>query len=468
MEKTKGELLQEELIYAPKNGTSRLSDEEIDKAYDFAVDYKKFMDSAKMEIEAVKEAIKKLEANGYHEFQRGKKYMPGERFYYNNRGKSLIFGTMGTRPIEKGVKILAAHVDSPRLDLKPNPLFEDSELGYLKPHYYGGIKKYQWPTVALALHGDIYKKDGSVVHVTIGEDPEDPVFCVTDLLLHLSGTQFQRTLKDGIKGEELNILIGSRQFKDDKASEKVKLNLMKIFNEKYGITERDFLGAELTCVPADKARDVGLDRSMIGAYGHDDRVCAYTEMMAEIANENPDWTSVVIFADKEEVGSDGNTGMHSRFLEYFLADLAEPFGVPVRRVLSNSKCLSADVSAAFDPTFADAFERRNTSYLNYGVCVVKYTGSGGKSGTNDCNAKFTSQVCAILDNADVVWQIGELGKVDQGGGGTVAKYISELDVDTIDIGVPVLCMHAPMEIISKVDLYETFRGFYEFLRADID
>lgn len=468
MEKTKGELLQEELIYAPKNGTSRLSDEEIDKAYDFAVDYKKFMDSAKMEIEAVKEAIKKLEANGYHEFQRGKKYMPGERFYYNNRGKSLIFGTMGTRPIEKGVKILAAHVDSPRLDLKPNPLFEDSELGYLKPHYYGGIKKYQWPTVALALHGDIYKKDGSVVHVTIGEDPEDPVFCVTDLLMHLSGTQFQRTLKDGIKGEELNILIGSRQFKDDKASEKVKLNLMRIFNEKYGITERDFLGAELTCVPADKARDVGLDRSMIGAYGHDDRVCAYTEMMAEIANENPDWTSVVIFADKEEVGSDGNTGMHSRFLEYFLADLAEPFGVPVRRVLSNSKCLSADVSAAFDPTFADAFERRNTSYLNYGVCVVKYTGSGGKSGTNDCNAKFTSQVCAILDNADVVWQIGELGKVDQGGGGTVAKYISELDVDTIDIGVPVLCMHAPMEIISKVDLYETFRGFYEFLRADID
>ena len=468
MEKTKGELLQEELSYKPENGTSRLSDEEIDKAYDFAVDYKEFMDAAKMEIEAVKEAIKRLEANGYHEFDRNHKYLPGERFYYNNRGKSLIFGTMGRRPIEKGVKILAAHVDSPRLDLKPNPLFEKDELGYLKPHYYGGIKKYQWPTIPLALHGDVYKKDGSVVHVTIGEDPEDPIFCVTDLLPHLSRPQMQKTVAEAFKGEDLNILIGSRQFKDDKASEKVKLNMLKIFHDKYGITERDFLGAELCCVPANKARDIGLDRSMIGAYGHDDRVCAYTEMMAEIDNKDPEWTSVVIFADKEEVGSDGNTGMHSRFLQYFLADLAAPYGVEVRHVLSNSKCLSADVSAAYDPTFADAYEARNSSYLNYGVCVVKYTGAAGKSGTNDCNARFTSKVCSILDKADVVWQVGELGKVDQGGGGTVAKFISELDVDTIDIGVPVLCMHAPMEVISKVDLYETYRGFYEFLIADID
>lgn len=468
MDKTKGELLQEELLFKQENGTTRLFDEEIDKAYAFAEDYKKFMDAAKIEIEAVKEAIKLLEANGYHEFERGRKYLPGERFYYNNRGKSLIFGTMGTRPIEKGVKILAAHVDSPRLDLKPNPLFEEAELGFLRPHYYGGIKKYQWPTIPLALHGDVYKKDGSVVTITIGEDENDPIFCVTDLLPHLSSKQRQQTLGEAFKGECLNILIGSRQFKDDKASEKVKLNLMKIFNEKYGITERDFLGAELCVVPADKARDVGLDRSMIGAYGHDDRVCAYTEMMAEIDNKNPEWTSVVIFADKEEVGSDGNTGMHSRFLEYFLADLAEPYGVPVRRVLSNSKCLSADVSAAFDPAFADAYEKQNSSFLNYGVCVVKYTGSGGKGGTNDCNAKFTSKVCAILDEANVVWQIGELGKVDQGGGGTVAKFISELDVDTIDIGVPVLCMHAPMEIISKVDLYETYRGFYSFLVAAID
>lgn len=358
MEKTKGEQLQEELMMKMVNGTTRLSDEEIDKAYDYAEGYKKYMDAAKIEMEAVREAIRQLKENGYEEFVPGKKYQPGERFYYNNRGKSLIFGTMGTRPIEKGVKILAAHVDSPRLDLKPSPLFEEAELGYLRPHYYGGIKKYQWPTIPLALHGDVYKKDGSVVTITIGEDENDPIFCVTDLLPHLSSKQRTQTLAEAFKGESMNILIGSRQFKDEKASEKVKLNLMKIFNEKYGITERDFLGAELSVVPALKARDLGLDRSMIGAYGHDDRVCSYTEMTAEIANTNPEWTSVVIFADKEEVGSDGNTGMHSRFLEYFLADLAEPFGVPVRRVLSNSKCLSADVSAAFDPAFADAYENR--------------------------------------------------------------------------------------------------------------
>ena len=365
MEKTKGEQLQEELMMKMVNGTTRLSDEEIDKAYDYAEGYKKYMDAAKIEMEAVREAIRQLKENGYEEFVPGKKYQPGERFYYNNRGKSLIFGTMGTRPIEKGVKILAAHVDSPRLDLKPSPLFEEAELGYLRPHYYGGIKKYQWPTIPLALHGDVYKKDGSVVTITIGEDENDPIFCVTDLLPHLSSKQRTQTLAEAFKGESMNILIGSRQFKDEKASEKVKLNLMKIFNEKYGITERDFLGAELSVVPALKARDLGLDRSMIGAYGHDDRVCSYTEMTAEIANTNPEWTSVVIFADKEEVGSDGNTGMHSRFLEYFLADLAEPFGVPVRRVLSNSKCLSADVSAAFDPAFADAYEKYPSLYLKY-------------------------------------------------------------------------------------------------------
>lgn len=467
-EKSKGQLLQEELLMKPENATTLLSDEEIEKAYAFCDGYKQFMDDAKIEIEAVRTAIEKLEANGYRPFERGKKYQPGERFYYNNRGKSLIFGTMGTRPIEQGVKILASHIDSPRLDLKQHPLYEESELGYMKTHYYGGIKKYQWPTIPLALHGDIYKKDGSVVHVTIGEDAGDPVFCVTDLLPHLSADQNKRTLAEGIKGEELNLLIGSRQFKDDKASEKVKLNLMKLFNEKYGIVEADFLSAELSCVPAAHACDIGLDRSMVGAYGHDDRVCAYTSMMAEIENKNPEWTSVVVLADKEEVGSDGNTGLHSRFMVYFIADLAKPFGVEVRTVLSNSKCLSADVSAAFDPTFAECYEKRNSSFMNYGVCVVKYTGSRGKGSTNDCGAKFAGQVRTIMDNANVIWQTGELGKVDQGGGGTVAMYISEMDVDVIDIGVPVLSMHAPMEIVAKTDVYETYRAFYEFLRAKID
>lgn len=468
MEKTQGQLLEEQLLMQPENGTLRLTDEEIEKAYAFCEPYKKFMDDAKIETEAVRAAIALLEQNGYHPFEAGKKYNPGERFYYNNRGKALIFGTMGTRPIEKGVKILAAHVDSPRLDLKQRPLFEESEMGYLKTHYYGGIKKYQWPTVPLALHGEVYKKDGTMISVTIGEDPSDPVFCVTDLLVHLAGDQMQKKASEVVTGEQLNLLIGSRAFRDDKVSQKVKLNLMKILNEKYGIVESDLLSAELTCVPADHARDIGLDRSLIGAYGHDDRVCAYTEMMAEIDNHNPEWTSVVIFADKEETGSNGNTGMHSHFLKFFLADLAEPFGVPVRKVLSNSKCLSADVSAAFDPAFAECFEKQNSSFINYGVCVVKYTGSRGKGGTNDCGAHFCNQVRKVMDDAGVVWQTGELGKVDQGGGGTVAMYISELDVDVIDIGVPVLSMHAPMEVVSKVDVYETYRGFHAFLQANLD
>lgn len=466
--KSKGELLQEELMLKPENGTTLLSDEELEKAYQFCEPYKKFMDDAKMEIEAVRVAIEKLEKNGYKAFEPGKKYQPGERYYFDNHGKSLIFGTIGTRPLEQGVKILAAHVDSPRLDLKQHPLYEEAELGYFKTHYYGGIKKYQWTAIPLALHGDIYKKDGSVVHVTIGEDEGDPVFCVTDLLPHLSADQNKRTLAEGIKGEELNLLIGSRQFRDDKASDKVKLNIMNLLHEKYGIVEGDFLSAELNCVPATRAKDIGFDRSLIGAYGHDDRVCAYTSMMAELEVTNPEWTSVVIFADKEEVGSDGNTGLHSRFLEYFIEDLAAPHGVAGRTVLTHSKCLSADVNAAFDPTFSDVYEKRNSCYINYGTCITKYTGSRGKGSTNDCGAKFTGQVRQIMDDAKVIWQTGELGKVDQGGGGTVAIYISELGVDVIDIGVPVLSMHAPMEIVSKVDVYETYRAFAEFLKAKID
>lgn len=466
--KTKGELLQEELLLKAENATNKLSDEELKKAYDFCEPYKKFMDAAKIENEAVRVTIEMLEAHGYKAFEPGKKYMPGEKFYSNNRGRALIFGTMGKRPIEQGVKILASHIDSPRLDLKQRPLYEESELALLKTHYYGGVRRYQWAARPLALHGDMYKKDGSVVHVTIGEDENDPVFIVSDLLPHLAKDQNQRTLKDGLKGEEMNVVIGSQVFKDDKASQKVKLNILRLLNEKYGVVEGDFLSAELTCVPAVKAKDVGLDRSLLGAYGHDDRVCAYTSLMAELDyNKDPDWTSVVVFADKEEVGSDSNTGLNSAFMEYFIADLAAPYNVPVRTVLSNSKCLSADVSAAFDPTFPDVFEKRNTSFLNYGVCIVKYTGSGGKGGTNDCYAKFAGDVRRVMDDANVIWQTGELGKVDQGGGGTVAKFISALNVDVIDIGVPVMAMHAPFEVVAKTDVYMTYRAFYEFLKAEL-
>ena len=469
MEKTKGELLKEQLFLKRQDATVELSEEEMKKVFDFCEPYKKFMDAAKIENEAVAVAVSMLEEKGYKPFEAGKKYMPGEKFYYNNRGRALIFGTMGTRPIEKGVKILASHIDSPRLDLKPSPVFEKENIAQLKTHYYGGVRKYQWVARELALHGDIYKKDGSVVHVNIGEDENDPIFYISDLLPHLAKDQNSRTLKDGIKGEELNVWIGTLKFRDDKVSEKVKLNVLNILFEKYGIIEPDFFSAELTLVPASKARDIGLDRSLIGAYGHDDRVCAYTSMMAELdyTNENPDWTSIVVFADKEEVGSDSNTGLHSSFMEYFIADLAAPYGVPVRTVLSHSKCLSADVSAAFDPTFPEVLEKNNASFLNHGVSIMKYTGSGGKGGTNDCYAKFTSDVRRLLDNAGVIWQTGELGKVDQGGGGTVAKFVSALDVDTIDIGVPVLSMHAPIEVVAKTDVYSTYRAFYEFLKAEL-
>lgn len=469
MEKTKGELLKEQLFLKSENATNVLSDEELQKVQEFCEPYKKFMDDAKIENEAVAVTIELLEKKGYKPFEAGKKYQPGEKFYSNNRGRALIFGTMGSRPIEKGVKILASHIDSPRLDLKQRPVYESEELALFKTHYYGGVRKYQWAARPLALHGDVYKKDGSVVHVTIGEDENDPVFMVSDLLPHLAKDQNARTLKDGLKGEEMNVIIGSQMFKDDKASEKVKLNVLNILFEKYGIIEGDFLSAELTMVPAGKSKDVGLDRGLVGAYGHDDRVCAYTSLMAELdyTEEAPEWTSVVVFADKEEVGSDSNTGLHSAFLEYFIADLAAPYGVPVRTVLSNSKCLSADVSAAFDPTFPEVFERRNSSFLNYGVCIVKYTGSGGKGGTNDCYAKFAGDVRRVMDNAGVIWQTGELGKVDQGGGGTVAKFVAALNVDVIDIGVPVMAMHSPFELVAKTDIYMTYRAFYEFLKAEL-
>ena len=438
-------------------------------------DYRRYISENKTERECVTSSIKLAEEAGYVSLEtalaEGRALKAGDKVYAASHNKTLMLVNLGRRPMEQGMNILGAHIDSPRLDLKQNPLYEAGDMAYLDTHYYGGVKAYHWVATPLALHGVICKKDGTTVDIAVGEDPADPVFCISDLLIHLASDQMEKPAGKAVDHENLDVIVAGRPVViegDEEVKEPVKQMFLDLIKEKYDVEEEDFLSAEIEVVPAGPARDMGLDRSMILGHGQDDRVCAYTEMMAEIDNQNPEWTSVVIFADKEEVGSDGNTGMHSRFLEYFLADLAEPFGVPVRRVLSNSKCLSADVSAAYDPSFADAYEKQNSSFLNYGVCVVKYTGSGGKGGTNDCNARFTSQVCAILDKADVVWQFGELGKVDQGGGGTVAKFISELDVDTIDIGVPVLCMHAPMEIISKVDLYETYRGFYAFLVAELD
>jgi len=454
--------LQEKLFMKPKNAYLRMEENEVEKVNSFSEDYKNYLNNGKTEREACLLAIKIAEENGFVPFDKNGSYKAGDRVYYNNRDKAVIFCVFGKKSVAEGVKIAAAHIDSPRIDLKPNPLYEDSEMAFFKTHYYGGIKKYQWTAIPLALHGVVVKKDGEKVTVNIGEDDADPKFVITDLLPHLAREQMKRTLNEGIQGEELNILIGSRPFKDDEASELVKLNVMQILNEKYGVIEEDFLSAELECVPAMKVCDIGLDRSLIGGYGHDDRVCAYPSLMAAVDCKEPEFTCLTVLTDKEETGSDGNTGLKSFYLPYFIADLARLAGVEAHDVLSKSECLSADVNAAFDPTFAGPFEKMNASFINRGIVVTKYTGSGGKGGTSDASAEFVGKVRKTFDDAGVIWQMGELGKVDAGGGGTVAKYVANLDIDVIDVGVPVLSMHAPFEVISKVDVYMAYKAFSAF------
>lgn len=455
--------LKEKLFSKKKNGIFRMNDAELKSCDEFSESYKSFLNAAKTEREAVEQSVELLKQKGFKEYTIGMKLSAGDKIYRNNRGKAVIAAIIGSEPIESGVRLCAAHIDSPRLDLKQFPLYEDNEMALFKTHYYGGIKKYQWTAIPLSLHGVIIKSDNSSVKVNIGEDENDPVFCVTDLLPHLATEQMKRNLAQGIKGEELNIVVGSRPFKDDEASEAVKLNILNILNEKYGIIEDDFISAELEAVPAFKAKDIGFDRSMIGSYGHDDRVCAYTALSATLDCENPKHTVVTILTDKEETGSDGNTGLCSAYLKYFIADLAAEFDTEGRTVFSASECLSADVNSAFDPTFPDVLERNNCAYINKGVCVTKFTGSRGKSGTSDASAEFVGRVRNLLDSKNVIWQTGELGKVDMGGGGTVAAYIANLNVDTIDVGVPVLSMHAPYEIVSKIDVYMAYKAFSVFM-----
>lgn len=461
-EKSRAEELKEKLFYNPKHASEVISQEETDKADAFCEEYKNFLNKAKTEREAVVYVLEKAKKNGFVEFDRAKKYNAGDKVYYNNRGKSIILAVIGKKGLENGTRLSAAHIDSPRLDMKQNPLYEDTEIAYFKTHYYGGVKKYQWTAIPLSLHGVVVKRDGTKACVNVGEDDNDPKFVVTDLLPHLAAEQMKRTLADGIRGEELNILIGSRPFKDDEASEKVKLNIMNILFEKYGIIESDFLSAELEAVPAFKSCDIGFDRSMIGSYGHDDRVCAYPAAEAIFNIENPEYTAITVLTDKEEIGSDGNTGLNSSYFKYFVADLANTQGVNYHTVLSNTHCLSADVNAAFDPTFPDVSERRNASYINKGVVITKYTGSRGKAGTSDASAEYMGKIRSMLDGAEVVWQSGELGKVDAGGGGTVAMYLAALDIDVVDLGVPVLSMHAPFEVVSKLDVYMAYRAFKTF------
>lgn len=434
------------------------------EAAEYCEGYKAFLNKAKTEREFVAEAVRILSENGYQEYEIGKKYETGDKVYFINRKKALIMTTFGCRPLEEGIRLNIAHIDSPRLDLKPNPLYEKTDLAFLKTHYYGGIRKYQWATIPLAMHGVVITKDGTAVDICIGEDEGDPVFCVTDLLPHLAAEQNERKLKDGIKGEELNVLVGSIPYAGEEIKEPVKLLVLKLLNEKYGMTEKDFTRAEIEMVPAVKATDVGLDRSLVGAYGQDDKVCAYTAMTAEMATEKPEYTTVTVLADKEEIGSVGNTGLDSDFSLHYIEYLADAAGADVKTVLRNSICLSSDVNAAYDPTFASVYEEKNSCYVNKGCVLTKYTGARGKSGSNDASAETMTKVIDIMDREGVYWQIGELGAVDVGGGGTVACYVAKMDVDVVDLGVPILAMHAPFELASKLDIYNTYKAFKAFYK----
>lgn len=450
------------LLTSSKKGVVTLSQEEIKKADDFCVEYKNFLDQSKTEREAVNYAVNLAENNGFTPYDPAKQYQPGDRVYLVNRNKAVALAVIGKKGVTNGANLAIAHIDSPRIDLKPNPVYEANGLALFKTHYYGGIKKYQWTAIPLSLHGTVVKLDGTPVDINIGDDESEPCFTITDLLPHLSSEQAVKPTGKAIAGEDLNVLVGSRPYSDDEESDLVKLNIIDILNKKYGLVEDDFLSAELSLVPAFKTRDVGFDQSMIGGYGHDDRVCAYPGLMAAVDTDIPEKTAITYLADKEEIGSTGNTGMQSEFLKYFIFDLAKQDGTEGYHAISKSRCLSADVNAAFDPTYASAFEAKNASYLNDGVVISKYTGHGGKSDTSDASAEYMGEIRAMLHENNILWQVGELGRVDLGGGGTIAKYIANWNVDVVDVGVPVLSMHAPFEVVSKTDLYMAYRAFLAF------
>lgn len=460
-EKTAAQKLADELLLKREQTADR-SPEAIKKAQAFCEGYKTFLDEGKTERECAAKTISLLGKAGYKPYAAGRRYKPGDKFYLVNRDKSVTAATVGKKSVEKGVRISVAHLDAPRLDLKPNPLYESDSLSYFKTHYYGGIRKYQWVTIPLSMHGVVVKANGERVSICIGEEAGEPVFTITDLLPHLSQEQNKRSLAEGIKGEELNILAGSLPFADKDAKDRVKLETMRLLHDKYGITERDFARAEIEFVPAFKASDIGFDRGLLGSYAQDDRVCCYTALMAEIDTKNPEFTTVCVLTDKEEIGSDGNTGLAGDYLFHFFEELAGSQEANYRTMLASSLCLSADVNAAYDPTFPEPFERRNSSFAGEGVVVSKYGGARGKSGASDASAEFMGYVTNLFDRENVAWQIGETGKVDAGGGGTVAKFVANRNIDVVDVGVPVLSMHAPFEVTSKMDIYHTYLAFKAF------
>ncbi len=465
-ENTRGEALRKALLYQKKNGYDRLAPGELEAIHDYCEDYKAFLNAGKTERECVDRAIAMAEAAGFRPYTRGMALKAGDKVYTANRGKAIMLAVIGKRGLDQGVNIGAAHIDSPRLDLKQNPLYETEELAYLKTHYYGGIRKYQWVTIPLELHGVVALKNGETVRVSVGNGAGDPLFTIDDLLPHLGVEQSRKPLGEAIPAESLNILVGSRPLADDKGSDRVKLEVLDLLNRKYGIVEEDFISAELCAVPAFSACDIGFDRSMIGSYGHDDRVCAYAALAALLQLDTPARTAVCMLADKEEIGSEGVTGMKSAAFDTFMEDLCAAQGVLPRVCYEKSFCLSADVTAAYDPNFAEVYEKRNSAFVNYGMGLCKYTGARGKSGASDASAEVVAYARKVLDGSDVVWQMAELGKVDAGGGGTVAVFMAERNIDTLDAGVPVLSMHAPFETVGKLDCYMTYKGMRAVFEAE--
>ena len=461
------ENLKNSLFRKNKTGWEGVDEAKKQEIFNYCRNYMKFLNRSKTEREIVKSSRELAEARGFKNIREYETLNVGDKVYYNNRDKSMYLAVIGENPIENGINIIGAHADSPRLDLKPNPLYEDSGFAYFKTHYYGGIKKYQWTTIPLAIHGVIVKPNGERIEVRIGEDEEDPIFTITDLLPHLAMEQMERKLKEGVKGEDLNLLIGSIPY-GEAGQDAVKLNIMKILNEKYGITEIDFVSSELELVPAFRARSMGFDNSMVAAYGQDDKVCVYTALTALVDLETPKTTAVCIISDKEEIGSMGNTGMESHVFDTFISQMLNKLGVNkpnlLDQVFCNSKMLSADVDAGYDPIYASVFERNNSGFLGKGLGLNKYTGARGKSGASDANAEFVAMIRNILEKENVAYEINELGKVDVGGGGTIAYILANKGVDVIDAGVPVLSMHAPYEVTSKFDIYEAHRAYKAFWR----
>ena len=461
-----GEELKKKLFNVKKDGWEEADEAERKEIFDISEKYMEFLNQAKTEREFIKKARELADKNGYKDIMEFETLKPGDKIYFVNREKSMYLAIIGEESIENGMHIIGSHVDSPRLDLKPNPLYEDTGLAYFKTHYYGGIKKYQWTTIPLSIHGVIVKKNGEKIELNIGEDEKDPIFTITDLLPHLAQEQMEKKLKNGINGEDLNLLIGSIPYKDEKITEKVKLNILDLLNKKYGITEADFNSAEIELVPAFKARSLGLDESMVAAYGQDDKVCAYTSLAAMINLKNVKNTAVCILSDKEEIGSMGNTGMESHMFDFFVSEMLNKLGINrpnlLDKVFCFSKMLSSDVDAGFDPIYASVSDKTNAGFIGKGIAIVKYTGARGKSGASDANAEYVAWIRNVLDNNDIKYQLTELGKVDIGGGGTIAYILANKGTDVIDCGVPVLSMHAPYEVTSKYDIYSAYKTYEAF------